>query len=105
MDYIEAKEFKQYYEFKQAHFEATRYGFPRTRITWRYQDGTEEHSFLPDGPWNRTDRLWERYYPTKVGTIVAERLRNFLVTGDRFEPFFPGVISSVVGISPRTRRT
>jgi hypothetical protein len=100
INYQEVRDFKQYYDFKRARFEATRYGFPRTKITWRYLDGTEEHSFLIEGPWDKSDRLRESYYPTKVGVIVVDRPRNYLVDPKEFGPFFPGIISSQVGVSP-----
>lgn len=99
-DWIEPMEFKQYYEFKSAHFEATRFGYPQTRITWRYTDGREEHETLPDGPWNKSDRLWESYYPTEAGIIVVDEIHNYLVGSKRYATFFPGIVSSIVGVSP-----
>jgi|CXWL01.1.fsa_nt_gi hypothetical protein len=98
---IEPRNFAQFYEFKAAHFSATRFGFPRTRLTWRFLDGREEHEFLPDGPWNWSDRLWESYYPAKVGTIAVDRPRSYFIGPAGYDEFLPGMgVVSVVGISP-----
>lgn len=98
---VEARSFVQFYEFKAAHFWATRYGYPRTRITWRYLDEREEHEFLPAGPWSSSDKLWESYYPTKVGVIVKDRPRSYFIGHEVYGEIFPGVtIASVIGISP-----
>jgi hypothetical protein len=46
------------------------------------------------------DRLWESYYPTKAGVIVADQPHNYFVRPEGYSAFFPGAIVSVVGVSP-----
>jgi hypothetical protein len=94
------KQHGDYFDFRDAYFRATRHGFPRATVFWRTQNGVEERQELPDGPWNLSDRLWESYTPTKVGVIVADRPHNYWVDSEGYSKFFPGSISSVIGISP-----
>jgi hypothetical protein len=89
-----------YYDFRGAYFRAMRYGSPRATVFWKTPNGLEERKELPDGPWNLSDRLWESYTPTKVGVIIADRPHNYWVDSDGYGKFFPGSISSVIGVSP-----
>jgi hypothetical protein len=94
------KQHWDYYDFRGAYFRATRFGFPRATVFWKIPNGVEKKQELPDGPWNSSDRLWESYTPTKVGVIVTDPPHNYWVDSEGYSEFFPGSISSVIGISP-----
>lgn len=94
------EEWGHFYDFRDAYFQASRKGLPRTQIIWRTLDGREETQDLPKGPWNNWYRLSESYYPTKAGVLVAGRQGNYFVRSKGYKRFFPGSIVSRVGVSP-----
>jgi hypothetical protein len=97
---LHVKERWDFFDFKGAYFRATRFGYPRARIFWKAPNGSEQSEELPDGPWNESGRLSEWYTPTKVGVIVTDGPRSYFVDAKGYSTFFPGSISSTIGVSP-----
>lgn len=96
---VHGKEHQQFYEFKQAYLRADRYNVEKATLIWTSPSGSETKEELIDGPWNMSGRLWESYYPTKAGVIIADDPRNYFAEKTGYREFFPGHVS-FVGISP-----
>jgi hypothetical protein len=97
---LHPKQHWDYYDFRGAYFRAARNEFPRATVLWKTPNGIEEKQELPNGPWNLSDRLSESYTPTKVGVVVADRSNNYWVEAKGYSKFFPGSVSSMIGVSP-----